>query len=77
MEQEIPPSNVGGTAQDQLENNLELQAEIKNVIISKLMSNNPNLAKAIAYRSKYPHLFGSGISRHFMTNIVMVPIKKN
>lgn len=63
MEQIIPASNTG-PSEDQLANNIaqnqELQAEIKNAIISKLMSNNPNLAKAIAYRSTHAQLFGSG-----------------
>jgi len=51
---------VGGTPQEQFANNLELQAEIKNAIIIKLMSNNPKLAKAIAYRSIYSRLYASG-----------------
>jgi hypothetical protein len=63
MEQIIPASNTTPSAEEQFANNLAqnqaLQAEIKNAIIIKLMSNNPKLAKAIAYRSTHPHLFSS------------------
>ena len=64
MEQIIPASNTAPSTQEQFAYNLaqnqELQAEIKNAIFSKLMSNNPHLAQAIAYRSTHPHLFSSG-----------------
>lgn len=55
---------VGGTPQEQLANNLELQAEIKNAIrtalFNKISTHNPKLAEAIAYRSTHPQLFSSG-----------------
>jgi len=56
------------STRSQLANNTALQAEIKNAIISKLMSNNPQLAKALVYRSTHAHLYGSGDHASFYDN---------
>ena len=56
------------STRSQLANNTALQGEIKNAIISKLMSNNPQLAKALVYRSTHAHLYGSGDHASFYDN---------
>jgi len=42
--------------------------EIKTALFNKISANNPQLAKAIAYRSTHPHLFSSGDLASFYDN---------
>ena len=71
MEQIIPPSDVGPSTEELLAMNI-MENKIKNAIrtalFNKISTHNPQLAKAIAYRSTHPHLFSSGDLASFYDN---------